>query len=653
VGRSVNELPGDTANPFNDPHRMDGRVGLDAKVLVTSNLTLAATVNPDFGQVEVDPAVVNLSAFETYFEERRPFFVEGSGLFSFGGLSCFFCSNVSSLSMFYSRRIGRQPQAADNAYAEGPYADIPDNTTILGAAKLTGRTPSGWSLGFLDAMTRREHATVERPDGTRTSVTVEPFTNYFVGRVAKDLRNGSTVLRGMATSVVRQFDDPQLALDLSRHSEALGFSTETWFGQREYRLMAQVAMSQVSGDSSAILRLQRSSARYFQRPDREQGSNGLFTDRYDPSLTAMRGFAGYARFAKESGDWLFETSTNIRSPGFENNDIAFLTRADYVWMSGNLFRQFTRPNKLFRQMFFIGGGQQQYNFDGDLTDRQVQLFAYVQPHNYWEISSFWIHRFNLLDDRLTRGGPAVGRPGINFYSLDVSTDHRKAVVLSTNPEYGRTFEGGYSVSSDLEVTWHPASNISLSLGPSYVYDKTIAQYVTAIDDPTATAFFGRRYVFAGLVQRTLSMDTRLNITFTPNLSLELYLQPYVSSGEYSAFKEFAAPRELTKLTYGQDIGTVATQVVRDTLRYTIDPDGTGPAAPFTLADPSFTFRSLRGNAVLRWEYVPGSTLFVVWTHGRADEIANGRLDLNRDVGALFSGPAENIFLVKLNYWIGL
>ena len=651
VGRSVHSPPGDPNDPFADQHTLDSRVGADAKALLSSNLTLSATINPDFGQVEVDPAVVNLSAFETFFPERRPFFVEGAGLFSFGGLSCYFCSNVSNLSMFYSRRIGRQPQASSLAYEAGDYADIPENTAILGAAKLTGRTPSGWSLGFLDAVTRREQATVQLADSSFPAVTVEPFTNYFVGRVAKDLRGGLSVIRGMATSTIRHFDDPALAGLLSRHAESVGISTDTWFGEREYQLMLQVAAAQVAGDSGAILGLQHSSARYFQRPDRGQGGNGVFTDAYDPSLTAMRGWALYGRFAKESGDWLGEISTNVRSPGFENNDIAFLQRADYAWMSGNVVRQFTRPNHLFRQGFFIAGGQQQYNFDGDPTDRQVQLFGTIQAHNYWNFTAFWIHRFDLLDDRLTRGGPVVGRAGMNYVQVGLSTDQRKTLSLSTDPNAGCTFEDACFYAVDLSVTWRPASNVSLSFAPGYSYQEALAQYVQAVDDSTATAFYGRRYVFSDLTQRTVSMDTRVAITFTPSLTFELYVQPFIASAAYARYKEFAAPRELTKLVYGEDVGTIAARP-GDPAGFVVDPDSPGPAESFELDDPSFTLRSLRGNAVLRWEYRPGSTLFFVWTLDHQDALAGGDLDLTRDVQGIFNGPLENIFLVKLNYWFG-
>jgi hypothetical protein len=651
VGRSVNLPPGDPDDPFADERRLDGRIGADAKALLTSNLTLSATINPDFGQVEADPAVVNLSAFETFFEERRPFFIEGAGLFSFGGLNCFFCSNVSSLSMFYSRRIGRQPQAAGLAYAEGPYADIPDNTAILGAGKLTGRTGSGWSLGLLDAVTAREQATVQRVDSSQTSVTVEPLTNYFVGRVAKDLRGGLTQIRGMATSVVRDLNDPDLAGLLSRHAESVGLSTSMWFGQRRYLLMTQAAMTQVSGDSAALLRLQQSSARYFQRPDRGQGTNGLFTDAYDPALTTMRGWGLYSRFSKEAGDWLFETAVNARSPGFENNDIAFLTRADYVWMNANVGRVFTRPGRWFRDMIYLAGGQQQVNFDGDLTDRQVQLFGDITFPNYWDARAFWIHRFNVLDDRLTRGGPVVERAGMNYFEAGVTTDQRKAIVLATSPSVGCTFEDACFAEVDLEVAWRPVSNVALSLEPAWAYSESRVQYVTAVPDATAAAFAGTRYVFSDLEQHEVSMETRLAVTFTPSLTLELYAQPFIASGLYTSFKEFAEPRGLEKLVYGTDVGTVVTRPGEPPV-YEIDPDGAGPAESFEIADPSFTLRSLRTNVVLRWEYRPGSTLFVVWSRNGEDVLPVGEIDFRRDARAVFRGPSENIFLVKVNYWLG-
>jgi len=649
VGRSANVPVSDPTDPFQKAHAWDGRVGVDARVLLTSNLTLNATVNPDFGQVEVDPAVVNLTAFETFLEERRPFFVEGAGYFGLGGLNCFFCSNVSSLSMLNTRRIGRSPQMPAMRDSAARYADVPENTTILGAVKLTGRTPSGWSIGALDAVTRGEQASVQRSDGSRYDAPVEPFSNYWVGRVAKDLRGGATVIKAMGTSVVRDLGDPFLAESLSRHAEAFGLGTEMWFRNRDFRLMAQVAGSQVTGSPGAILRLQRSSARYFQRPDRKNGSNGLLSDAYDSSVTSLRGLGAYARFAREQGKLLWEVSTSLRTPGFDNNDITFFSRADYWFMSGNIFPQWLKPTKWYRQLFFVAGGQQQYNFDGDLTDRQGQLFAYIQPPNYWNVSTFWIHRPALFDDRLTRGGPVVRRPGFDLWSANLNTDARKNVVVGFSGDLGCNREHYCTHNADFTIQLRPASNVSLSFGPSIYHDEIGTQYVRKVVDSTASAFYGARYVFADLVQNSVAMNTRFNVTFSPNLTLELFMQPLIASGAYSRYKEFAAPRALRKLVYGVDVGTVTRVAAGDS----IDPDGAGPAAGFVIPPLDFTFRSLRGNAVLRWEYHPGSTLYVVWTRSGESTLSRGRIDFGDDAGALFRGPSQNIFLIKINYWLGL
>jgi uncharacterized protein DUF5916/cellulose/xylan binding protein with CBM9 domain len=643
VGRSSN-VPGDATDPFYDPHAMDGRVGADARVLLTSNLTLNATVNPDFGQVEVDPAVVNLSDFETFLDERRPFFVEGAGYFGLGGLSCFFCSNVSSLSMLNTRRIGRAPQLSASRDSLDQYADVPQNTTILGAAKLTGRTPTGWSIGVLDALTRREWATVQRSDSasTRLRYSVEPFTNYVVGRVAKDLRGGATVIKAMGTSVYRNLDDPFAAANLSRRAEAFGLGTEMWFSKRTYRLMAQMAGTQVTGDAAAIFKIQTSPQHYFQRPDRGTP--------LDSTRTSLRGLGAYARFSREQGKVLWELSTNIRTPGFDNNDITFLQRTDYIYLGGNIFPLWTKPTKWYRQLFVIGGGQQQYNFDGDLTDRQVQLYAEMQALNYWNFSTFWIHRPNTLDDRLTRGGPVVGKAGIEVWSTDVRTDSRKNIVLALSGQLVHSRDGYWARSVNTSVKLRPASNVQLTLGPSLSHNETGTQYVRAMTDSFATAFYGKRYVFAQVRSNELSMDTRFNVTFSPTLTLELFMQPLISSGDFSRFREFAARRSLRQLVYGVDVGTSTPVAAGDS----IDPDGSGPSPGFVIGNRDFTVRSLRGNAVMRWEYRPGSTLFLVWTRSsRIPDLTRGRISFGDDFGDLFQGPSENIFLLKVNYWLGL
>ena len=655
VGRSSN-IPGDRNDPFFDPHALDGRIGGDAVLRVTSNLTLNATVNPDFGQVEVDPAVVNLSAFETFFDEKRPFFVEGAGYFGLGGFSCFFCSNVSSLSMLATRRIGRPPQISP--YRGGltipvAYADMPENSTILGAAKLTGRTPTGWSIGALDAVTRREQAPVQFEDTTRGAFTVEPRTNYFATRVAKDLRGGAMQIKAMATSMYRDLGDVYLQSRLSHHAEALGVSSDAWWSKRTYRLMVQLAGTDVAGDTAALRRIRFREQHYFQRPDRADTADAR------RPRTSMQGLGGYARLSKEQGHILWEASTNFRTPAYNNNDIAFFSRADYWWMSANIFPIWTKPTKWYRQAYLIAGGQQQYTFDGDLNDREVQLFGQVQTLGYWWFTGFWIGIPSVLDERLTRGGPIVRVPGRNFLRLGIQSDSRKQVTANVNA--GRTCNSDGDCNTDLNVflQLQPRSNVSVSLGPSISRRETGYQYVGTYDDSTDNLFYGNRYVFAHLKQNSISMDTRLNVTFSPTLTLELFMQPLIVSGAYSRYNEFAAPRSGRRVEYGKDFGLAIIQPGADpskdraTVLLDADTDTLSGSPTYRFTDPTFTFRSLRGNAVLRWEYRPGSTLFVVWT--RSSDIPNlprGDIHFGEDVGDLFHGPSENIFLIKMTYWLG-
>ena len=493
-------------------------------------------------------------------------------------------------------------------------------------------------------MTRRERALVQRLDSTRVGYTVEPLTNYFVSRVAKDLAGGATQIKVMGTSVYRSLGDSFAVSNLTRSADALGVGTEIWWGKHTYHLMAQAAGTELIGDTAAIRKVQVSPRHYFQRPDRSHP--------IDPTRTALTGLGAYTRAAREEGSLLWELSGNVRTPGFDNNDMTFFSRGDYIWMSGNILRQWTTPTKAYRQLLFILGGQQQYNFDGDLTDREVHWYGQVTTLNYWGVSAFWIHRANVFDDRLTRGGPVVRSAGSEDWFVNINTDSRKKVVLGSNGDISCDREGYCNRSFNLHVQLRPASNIQLTVGPSLSHQETGAQYVQTVPDTFAKSFYGNRYVFAQLIQNALVMETRFNVTFSPALTLELYMQPLIASGAYSRYREFAGPRQLRKLVYGVDVGTDSVPA-GSPQQHWIDPDGpTGPAPKFLINDPSFTFRSLRGNAVLRWEYRPGSTLFVVWTRNGSSDVTRGQIDFGNDAGALFRGPSANVFLVKMNYWLG-
>jgi len=660
VTRSRHIRPDAPNDPFNDGSRQDMRFGGDVKALLTSNLTLDATINPDFGQVEVDPATVNLSAFETFFEEKRPFFVAGSGIFNFGNANCYFCSNFSSIESFYSRRIGRAPQGASLAYDAGEFADVPENSTILGAAKITGRTSKGVTVGLLNALTRREVASVIETDGTPLKQEVEPLSNYLVGRATKDYHNGNLVIGGIGTSVVRRLGESALRDRLTSHAESFGGDVVLTWDKKNYQLLASAMLSNVSGDSAAIERVQHSSARYFQRPDRAVGGDGwfrsgLFNSSYRPGATSLRGLATYLRMAKDGGAFNWEAQANVRSPGFEVNDISFLSRADYAQFVGNVAYNWTKPTRWYRDAAFILGAQQAQNFDGDLTNRDVHVYLQSQTPQFWRWNVWALHNFQTYDDRLLRGGPVGVLPRVDVYSANLTSDSRRRVVLNANPRFQRNAEGGFQSAISTSLRWKPMSSVQVTFGPSYNLTRGVQQYVTTVEDPTATAFAGNRYVFSSLVQKTLSLDTRLAVTFTPNSTLEMYVQPFMASGAYSDFKEFDAPRQLRKSIYGRDRGTITPTVGADGLvtGYTVDPDAAGPAAPFTFDNPSFDTRSLLGNVVYRWEYRPGSTLFLVWTQARNDELSYiGNLDFARDRTALFATHPDNIFLVKVNYWLG-
>jgi hypothetical protein len=641
-------------DPFHSNSEQSVRLGADLKYLLTPNLTLDATINPDFGQVEVDPAVVNLSAFEVFFQERRPFFVSGSGIFSYGGFNCFFCSNVSSLQAFYSRRVGRAPTGADLARTPGGYADIPEASSILGAAKITGRTQNGYTIGLMNAVTGRATARMQLADGTRRTQEVEPMANYFVGRLKKDYKGGDLVLGLIGTSIARDLDD-QFRSRLSSHAELFGTDWRYQWNNRAYSFMGNLAVSNLEGDASVIHARQLSSARFYQRPDRGLGNGGFFSTRLDPNATAMRGYGGYARVAKEAGEWLWETAVNFRNPGFETNDYSFLTNADYVWQNANLFRAWNTPTKYYRNLRAMVGGQTQFNYDGDLgANTDQHIFLGGQTTGFWDLQAFYIRRpQGMYDDRLLRGGPSVKTLGTGYTQVSVSTDQRKTWRVNSNPSYSWNSAGGWGQNMNLSFSFQPSTQTNISFGPSFSTSRGKLQYVDAINDPTATLFDGKRYVLADIWQKQLGLDTRVNLTFSPTMTLELFAQPFFASGHFAEFKEFDAPRQGSWSVYGKDKGTVTanTNAEGAITTYTIDPDGAGEAPSFQLRNPDFNLRSLRGSAVFRWEYRPGSILFFVWTQQRSDQAAIGDFDFGRDREALYSARPQNVFLVKASWWM--
>jgi hypothetical protein len=412
-------------------------------------------------------------------------------------------------------------------------------------------------------------------------------------------------------------------------------------------------VTNVSGDPREILLREQSSARYFQRPDRGSGSGGLFSNRLDSNATSLRGAGAYARVSKQTGDWFGEVQGNTRTSGYETNDYAFQQRADYIWFNSNIGRTWTKPTSWYRSIVAIAGGQTQNNYEGDNTQRQFHTYWSETTPQFWELTAFYINRPSVIDDRALRGGPAIKTAQGHFVEGDMSTDSRSKLIGNWGGDVYWDANNAYNQSFYTNATYRPASNVSVSFGPSFSASRDYAHYVQAIADTTSKAFFGNRYVMSSLDQRTLGLDTRLSVTFSPTMTVELYMQPFFASGNYFNFKEFVAPRSNQTAVYGRDRGTIAP--TKDAsgaiVSYTIDPDGGGNAAPFTVANPNFSEQSLRGNAVYRWEYRPGSVLYVAWTQSRQMDQAFGDLDFGRDRQALLSARPDNVFLVKASLWI--
>lgn len=628
-------------NPFRSGSDYFGNAGMDLKYGLTSNLTLDATVNPDFGQVEVDPAVINLTAFETRFEERRPFFVEGAEIFDFG---------EDAAQILYSRRIGRSPHGS--APSGAAYDLTPQATTILGAAKLTGKTASGWSLAALDAVTSREMASWRDDENNESELEVEPLTNYFAGRVRREMRGGQTTLGALFTAVHRKLSGSPLegGIHATAYSGGLDFSHD--FDNRAWHVSASLSPSYVTGSNGALIATQRSSRRYFQRPDADHVS-------VDSAAMSLFGYSAQASLSKQSGLWRFGAVASAISPGYEVNDLGFSRNADRIstWM--NLGYEQNQPGPYFRSWNVRASQDLAWNYGGDLIDTSARISGRVQLPNFSSFSTHLSYNPAKLNARLTRGGPLAREPAGYSASLNFNTVSQARVSFRTGVRYGEDQSGAWQRSFNVSLNFRGGEKFEARIGPSFEQSHATAQYVTSRTDQTATRTFGRRYLFADLDQSTLSMDARFNVTLTPRVTIEIFAQPLLSSGNYENLKELRAPRTFDFNRYGTDAGTIT--ALDGGRRFEIDPDGAGPASKFPVDNRDFNVRSLRSNAVFRWEWRPGSALFLVWQQTRSGRLAAsdpdypyarvGNFRLGRDAGDLLGLRPDNIFLVKMSYWL--
>lgn len=588
----------DRANPLLErtDHRIDG--GLDVKYALTSTLTLTGTLNPDFGQVEVDPAVVNLSQFETFYPEKRPFFTEGLNIFNFSdspAQSHF--SFTFTPRMFYSRRIGRSPQGGiDAEFVAGP-----TETTILGAAKVTGKLGK-YSVGVLNALTDAERARFV--DGTESGRRqVEPMTNYFVSRLTREIGEGSRVGL-LATSVNRRL--PEELEGLRENAQLLGTDGYSSFRDRSWIFEWMGAGSRVSGSEEAIARTQTSPARYYQRPD--AGHVEL-----DPTRTSLTGYAGRAMLSKNTGLWRPNVQVHAYSPGFETNDAGFMQRADMISAHALLQYVNEEPTKRYRQKTLWFGTWTNRNFDGDTLERGFFADHRATLANYWEYQAALFVAPGAFSDQHTRGGPVVRTLTTWSSDLELESDERKPFVFEVEGHFEGGEEGSYDRSGGVSLTYLPSANLRLNVGPYVSRSRNVHQYVAAT---------GGEYVFAELEQRSFELSTRVDWTLSSRLSFQLFLQPFIASGDYHDLHALARPRTADYVPYAG-----------------------------ALREPDFNFRSVRGSAVVRWEFRPGSALYVVWNENRADVVPVGDFRFRRDLRAISTAPSHDVFLVKMSYWL--
>ena len=609
-------MPVDASDPLNDSANLRRNAGVDVRYGLGPAFTLSATLNPDFGQVEADPSQINLSGNELFFAEKRPFFLEGVDLFKLPIGQ----SDNSPEGAFYSRRIGAAPPAPDMDY---DYIKAPTSTTIYSAAKLTGKTRSGWSVGVFDAVTGEEDALVVDASGARMSPVVAPLTNYALARVKRDLNDGRTSIGASVSAVNRALGDTPLVDSLHDQAYTGGFQVVHRFGDSPYQFDIHGVSSYVHGSKEAIARTQRSVRHLYQRPDIRSG------DRFDPDRTSLAGWDVSWKLGKlgETKHWRWGSGGDIRSRGLELNDLGFQNGSDR--MIPYVFVAYADSDP--------GDHVLNWQLNTDVytvatLEPRAQVYGYewnisAQLANYWQLATGGNADLSLWDVTALRGGRALrGENRLQGWA-NINSDTRKRVWVSFNIYGGRTpnaheTDGGV----DFGVNIQARSNIDVFVGPSYSDRNDALQYVDEVVDMQGETHF----VFANIRQTVAGLTLRLNWTFSPRLSLQAYAQPFIANGSYTDYK---------------DVNNPGAKQYED--RFVPLPDG------MYTGRPDFDFMQLRSTLVMRWEYRPGSSIYAIWSHGRTNEGDNGQFDLSRDLAGLGNADSENVVMLKANYWIGL
>ncbi|MDF1549206.1 MAG: DUF5916 domain-containing protein [Bacteroidales bacterium] len=626
-------------NPFATGSKSGLSAGIDGKIGITNDFTVDFTVNPDFGQVEADPSEVNLSAFESYFSERRPFFVEGKNIYDYQPSNTYVINNFGSDNLFYSRRIGRYPHNYPDT-EDNEYVDMPEATSILAAIKLTGKTKRGLSIGVMESVTANEKAEIDN-NGERRTESVEPLTNYFVARMQKDFNKGETVLGGIFTAVNRDISNPALNY-LHTAAYTGGIDFEHKWKERTWYVSGKATFSNVMGDKEAILNTQTSSARYYQRPDASHLS-------VDSNLTSLAGYgATFALGRRGQKKIQFQTSLTFRTPGHEFNDVGYMRYSDVIhhgtWMGYHI----REPFSIFRNFYLNLNYWMYWNFEGTLLSTNTNVNFNAQFKNKWRINCSISRNNNSVSTIMLRGGPSFLVPGNIGANGNLSTDNSKkfSMYLGTYQRYNDKNSGFYH-GAWTGITIRPMNSLSISFEPEYGKSFDELQYIETID-----ANGENRYIFAQLDQHTLYFTLRLNYTITPDLTIQYYGQPYISSGNYTNLKRITKPHADN---YEDRYHTfTATEAIYSTVneQFDIDENNDGNV-DYSIENPNFNFREFRSNLVVRWEYKPGSTVYLVWSQGRSSSDSHGSFNYGDDMSKLFGVQPHNVFLIKLNYWFKL
>jgi hypothetical protein len=632
---SVTTYEPEEENPFatgTDP-KLDA--GLDGKIGVTNNLTLDFTINPDFGQVEADPSEVNLTAFETFFEEKRPFFIEGNSITSFNvGLGD---GDVGNDNLFYSRRIGRRPQGYPST-GDQEYVKMPVFTPIMGAAKLTGKTQNGLSVGVVEAVTADTKATVDN-QGEQRKETVEPLTNYSLARVQKDFNRGNSIIGGAVTSTIRRLDGTEMDY-LHSSATTAGLDFSQYFRERYYTLNTALYLSNVQGSEEAISNTQRSSARYYQRPDA-----GYVT--FDSTRTGLSGLGGKLEFGRIGGKWNFLLMNVFKSPGLELNDMGYMQQADNIlsvlWTGYN----FIEPFSIFRSLNLNNDVYLASDFGGHVRGIGYEYNVNAQFMNYWYGGFGGGFNVHQVSNSTLRGGPSMYLPNNGRIYYNVFTDERKAVSAGLFGSVNWGAEKYYLQSSyGISTTIRPMNTLSISINPSYSGSTRELQYVTQLE------FGGEdRYIFAHIDQKVLSMSLRINFNITPDLTIQYWGQPFIASGDYTDFKMITDPRA-EEFSNRYHIFTPGQIKLADDM-YEVDEDE-DLSTDYDFGNPNFNVDEWLSNLVIRWEFLPGSTAYLVWSQTRDYYQPEGSFMLWNNMDGLFTDKKPtDTFLVKISYRFGL